>query len=236
MPLISELAQDAGVAVKFIGSGGCPSLLGVNRRDNASCLAHNKEALDYLAHTPEIRTVILISRYVANIYGADYAANPDAQRTPLLTTADGSTIDTDAAESLFARTMPATAKALTDAGKSVVLVYPIPDPGYNVPPTLARLTLQGTDPESVTMPSDFYFKWQHEVLRVLDGIGPSERIVRVYPHEILCEDGHCLVYKDGKPLYRDRTHLSLAGARYIEPEFRPIFEPAKAAVSELPAQ
>ena len=229
IPALARMAKANGQAIKMIGFGGCPSVIGVNRRDEPVCMKHNEQAFNYLRASEEIHTVILVSRYVANLYGRDYASEPDQRRVPLMTGPSGHIMTPEQATSLLARQLPITVQSLLGAGKSVVLIYPIPDPAFNVPTTLAHLAWNGVDLDTVTMPAESYNDWQHDVLAILDGIGPSDRLMRVYPSRTLCDTNRCLVYRDGKPLYRDFTHLSLAGADLIEPIFEPIFRKQAAA-------
>ena len=38
---------------------------------------------------------------------------------------------------------------------------------------------------------------------------------RVYPAQKLCDEVECHVFADGKVLYRDSNHLSIAGSEFI---------------------
>ena len=39
----------------------------------------------------------------------------------------------------------------------------------------------------------------------------------------LCREGRCLIYANGKALYKDDDHLSRAGTEFVLSEFEPIF-------------
>jgi hypothetical protein len=112
---------------------------------------------------------------------------------------------------------------LLAAGKTVVLVYPVPEIGYYVPASLSRMLATGRDPLSLNLPLADFRARQDSILPILDRAGTSPRIVRVYPHKRLCNEDRCLVYANGKALYRDADHLSVAGSEFVLPVFEPIF-------------
>lgn len=130
-----------------------------------------------------------------------------------------------AREELFSTQMRITVKRLTDAGKTVVLVYPIPETGYNIPATLPKLVLARRNPSEFTRPENYYFRRQKFVFSVLDKLGPADKIIRIRPNQRLCDGANCIVYANGQPLYRDNDHLSLEGADYLSDMFDPLFKP-----------
>ena len=116
-----------------------------------------------------------------------------------------------------------TVTALKEAGKSVVLVYPIPEVGYDVPTTLAQIEASGRSASEFVRSVDLYWARQRSVSEILDRIGDGEKITRIYPHSLLCDDTECLTFAQGTPLYRDDDHLSVAGAEFIAPLFERVF-------------
>ena len=130
---------------------------------------------------------------------------------------------------------------LLAAGKTVVLVYPVPEIGYYVPGSLSRFLATGRDPALLNLPFASFQERQDIIFPILDRVGVSSRILRVYPHKKLCNEDRCLVYANGKSLYKDDDHLSRAGAEFVLSEFEPVFAdrgpPAVSAdiTSALPA-
>jgi hypothetical protein len=51
----------------------------------------------------------------------------------------------------------------------------------------------------------------------------DDGVSAVFPARYLCASGHCEVHEDGIPLYRDGHHLSVYGARKLEPLLAGIF-------------
>jgi hypothetical protein len=84
--------------------------------------------------------------------------------------------------------------------------------------------LMGTsrDPAALGVPLASFHQRQNIIFDMLDRVGPGV-ILRVYPHRRLCDARRCAVYADRSILYRDDSHLSVAGASYVQSELEPIF-------------
>ena len=107
-----------------------------------------------------------------------------------------------------------------DSGKEVILVYPIPETGYDVPSTLARLAIRGENPADFTTPEAAYIARQRFALKMLDDLGPRRGLHRIYPEQLLYRAGRCITSLDSQPLYFDSHHLSIAGTRLLVPQIR----------------
>lgn len=226
--MIGKVADKYKQSAKFLAYDSCPPAIGLGRgRPYVDCLAHNDDVMRYVLTHPEINTVIMISRWSVYIAGYNHDFGP-AERKQIddafITDASGGALNRHDRETLFTSQITKTVKQLTNAGRTVVLVYPVPETGYHTPTTLAHLVLFGRDPSSFTRPVDYYFDRQNFVFNTLDQLEPSDRIVRIFPHKRLCDNVKCIVYLDGKSLYRDNDHLSLAGADYISSLFELIFK------------
>lgn len=136
---------------------------------------------------------------------------------------NGEELDLKARTAVWERQFDVTVDRLLAAGKTVVLVYPVPEIGYSVPSALRRVLATGRDPASLNPPLAAFQERQDIILPILDRVGTSARIIRAYPHKKLCGSGRCLIYANGKALYKDDDHLSTAGAEFVLPEFAPVF-------------
>ena len=160
----------------------------------------------------DIGTVILISRPAAYVKGSNTGERHETylERSSIFGP-NGEELDETARTALWERQLDFTVNRLLAAGKTVVLVYPVPEIGYYVPGSLSRMLATGRDPLSLNLPLAAFQARQDSILPILDRAGTSPRIVRVYPHKRLCNEDRCLVYANGKALYRDDDHLSAAG-------------------------
>ena len=112
---------------------------------------------------------------------------------------------------------------LLNAGKRGVLVYPIPETGWDVPPTLFKMRIN-RDNGSVTTSYSAYRKRSYATVKAFDEIGERSNLIRVFPEKIFCDNGapgRCITSKGNELYYIDDDHMSLTGAQLIVSE---IFE------------
>ena len=115
----------------------------------------------------------------------------------------------------------ATVRRFLDAGKKVLLVYPVPEMGWDVPTYLAKRAVFGGQTLSKSDGSirhALYQKRNAEIIETLDAIGNHAKLVRIRPDALFCDGevkGRCVAHVDGKPLYFDDDHVSHFGAERI---------------------
>ncbi len=103
--------------------------------------------------------------------------------------------------------------------KTVILVYPIPEVGWNVPAYAARLKAHSVgSTNDLTTSHQLFIERNKRAYEALDDIGEHPNLIRIKPENILCNTyvkGRCVAQIDGVPLYSDDDHLSNAGARLV---------------------
>lgn len=199
----------------------CPPLLGLGT--DAACIAANQRRLDYVLDHPEIDTVILAARWSLYLRGRMVEGTAETNgNLPRLFNATGREYEpfTRDASRHFRFAFYALVKRLLRADKKVVLLYPVPETGYDIPSTLARINSQGGNPAAFTISRDIYDRRQSEALRLLDQLGRRRALYRVYPEDVLCNRTDCVTSINGRPLYFDSHHLSIPGARILLPQIR----------------
>ncbi|NIR61760.1 MAG: hypothetical protein GWO02_20875 [Gammaproteobacteria bacterium] len=112
-----------------------------------------------------------------------------------------------------------TVHRLLEAGRRVVLVYPVPEVGWNVPEYLLRTHQFGVKRDAPLSTSHAVFlERNRHALEQLDGLGEHPNLIRVRPAEMLCDRplaGRCVAEMDGRPLYYDDDHLNSLGAALL---------------------
>ncbi|WNO54223.1 acyltransferase family protein [Stakelama saccharophila] len=208
-----------GAATLYGAASRCPPFLTV--APDTACLARNRRNLAFLASHPQIDTVIIASRWTYYYDGRATALGPAESNNHLPELQDESGRRygqfSRAARDAEAAGIAAMIHALLAAGKTIVLIYPIPEIGHDVPFTLARLARHGRTVDDFTSPISLYEQRQAGTIALLDGLGQSPRLHRVRPAQILCRDGQCRAADQGRPLYVDSNHLSASGARLMAP-------------------
>ena len=125
---------------------------------------------------------------------------------------------------------------LAEHDHKVVLIYPIPEVGWDVPKQLIK-QLRGVANHNlekelnefpITTSSAVYHQRQQSSFAVLDSL-QHDNIYRIYPHKIFCDSsilGRCVTHDQENLFYRDDDHLSLYGTQLLMKEIRklPVFD------------
>lgn len=223
VPALAKMAAKHGESIEAFVAAGCPPVFGVHRdRKSDGCFARNTEVLRVLEESSEIKSVFLISRWAQYINGKMRLMEPN-RTEGVIVGESGEALDLSARSAVFEHQLHITIERLLAAGKRVILVYPIPELGFRVPPTLARLVAWGRDPAGFNLPRTLFDAREETVFSILDRVDLSPDLVRIWPHERLCNSVRCLIIADGQALYSDESHLSRSGADLLLPEFEPIF-------------
>jgi hypothetical protein len=225
---LGEIAKGHGRSIKHLGYASCPPLVGIQIRESRDnrCFEYNQQAIALLEASKDLTTVFLIARHALYLNGwsTDLGPAETEAGSVLITDANDAHLDLAGRQALYRTAFLQTIDRLVSAGKVIVLVYPIPETGYDIPRTLAKLAIRGEDPAQFTRPVRYFFERNEFVFSLFDSIGEIEHVVRVYPHERLCDANACIVFANGEALYADDDHLSLAGVHYIAGLLEPVFE------------
>ena len=227
---LDQVAKDSGTGIVYGASPQCPPLLGAGT--SAQCVEGNRKRLDYVLKNDEIRTVILAARWSLYLEGR-FVSTGEAETNngvPKLIGPDGEPypLFSDAARHHFRDSIRNLVQVLMANGKHVVLVYPIPETGYNIPHTLALMSTRGKNPADFTVPKNLYVERQWRATQILGDLGHHRQLTRVYPAQVLCPTSRCLTFANGAPLYFDSHHLSVPGALMLK-------DPIAEAIGRTPA-
>ncbi len=215
LPAVEDVASQRRRVGLFAGAASCPPLLGVDRLDVPGCREFNDEALK-IALRKNISEVILEARWGKDAEGSSYGTEPHGRIAFVDDQSTGPPEPNNRA--VFARGLERTVKSLVGAGKKVVIVASVPEVGWAVPPVLARLRFArnfGTP----SIAKALYLQRQRFVLAELAHLKAVYGVTVVYPDRILCPGDTCKVALNGLPIYRDEHHLTVKGAKQLEPLF-----------------
>jgi hypothetical protein len=167
-----------------------------------------------------IQIVILAARW------AKSANDPFSSGNSNIVTGDeqGISIDRHTMESIFSRGLDRTILLLTNAGKRVVLLAPVPEANFSVPREMAQLRLAG-DRQPLWVSLSTYQRRESFVLAEFERVQKLYGAVILHPERTLCAKGRCMLALHGRPLYRDEHHLSVYGALQLTPVMAQAFGP-----------
>ena len=231
----NALVYELGEALKAKKAGlremtysGCPSTLGVyrvDRKDDHRCAEYNADVFRYLRGSNPHRYVVLASRWTLYLEKDRYDNSEGGIE-------EGGPVFLDAIDQDKKAKNPEdvrrnrvreryiqTVVEYLNANKKVVLIYPIPEVGWDLPRYLARLKMGNPkNTDDLTTSHRAFVDRNKAAYEALDSIGEHPNLVRIKPESTLCNTyvkGRCIVQLNGVPLYSDDNHLSSAGARLI---------------------
>jgi len=126
-------------------------------------------------------------------------------------------------EDSFAHSLEKTVDRLVKSGKSVIVMYDIPELDDDTVPY--RLTLDSirSHGKSVVGPSiEGHYAKQRRVAVVLESLKSKGKISVLDPAQQLCDPVGCLVAYQGRTLYRDKHHITDLAARRFIPLFHDV--------------
>jgi peptidoglycan/LPS O-acetylase OafA/YrhL len=179
---LSLKATAQGRALIQRTTSSCPPVLGYDGRD-PRCAAANRAAFAALRADPAIRRVYLAAFWANGNFDA-----PD-----------------------FVGKLDRTIAAIRREGRQVVLIGPVPPQPFDVPRHLAHLARAGRLDEARGV-SRAWVEARTPHLRALFDRWQGRDVSLISPLAALCASGPCAIEADGKPLYFDSHHLSVAGA------------------------
>jgi hypothetical protein len=207
-PALWKLAARRGKAGLLAAHGHCAPLLGVPLSDPA-CRPFN-EAVARIALAKNIQTVFLDALWTAAAGEPAVDARPGDQTAA---SADPEKRDQ------FARGLMRTVTTLKAAGKTVVIIGPVTVFKRSVPEDLARIRIWHGNPNIAPTRAAFLAR-EAFVYAVLHRVAARYAVTVVWLDKTLCPCARCLTIVNGRPIYQDKSHLSVFGAERLAPLFR----------------
>jgi peptidoglycan/LPS O-acetylase OafA/YrhL len=218
-------ALDAeGLGLLELTNTSCPPIHRFYLRepvDFAHCGPRFEPVLGYLKTHPNITTVVLFARWTGYIEFTGYN-NGEGGVESWLVKGGVEGIDPSNVEALqreIGKLYQQSVRELVAMGKRVVLVYPMPEAGWDVPHQVAKAALYGEkDKRPLSTSYDRFKQRSRRAYEALDGIGENGSLIRIHPEKIFCDTlvkNRCLI-EDGKvPFYFDDDHVDSVGAAMI---------------------
>lgn len=221
-PLSATVSRDPDIAsFTPLNRGGCLFLLGVQRvNDTAeSCSPeYNRARLAYVLAQQRPVAVILLRLPLlleqSRFNNGEGGVEPGEDQPHLSRLGETDPVD----YTTVARAMSHTVRALLDHRVKVVLVYPVPEMGWNVPQLLLARARQGADGAAGNSVSVPYAGFRARTLRtyqLYDSVGNDPNLLRIYPERSLCDGERCYGSRGNRIFYRDDNHLSSVGATLL---------------------
>lgn len=182
-----DAARSRVEGISFLGRGSCLPVVGAEvmrlGRIDQRCAEFNAMAIDAIVADPKVKSVILAGRWARLSFPSN---DPESA----------------AAQNDVGAQLRATVARLHRAGKKVMLIGPVPEFTESLPPCLARSIWHGSGARCRHNPLTID---NRKVEGWLLSAGADDVI---WPANALCAAGHCLTTMGGRPVARDRNHLT----------------------------
>ena len=125
---------------------------------------------------------------------------------------------------------------LLSSGKTVILIMPLLNIGFDVPQRWMESQVRAgraqhewkVEADPVLMMSSL----RTEITKILDKYKGNPRLIAADPLPLVCEYGHCYLVRNGQSNFRDSAHISNVGAMQYAGLFDTAFKLAVQATSE----
>jgi peptidoglycan/LPS O-acetylase OafA/YrhL len=214
---LSEQLASFGTPVREMAFFGCHPVHGLHRAgDDVNCRKFRERAFEFLRADSNPAPVVLMARWATlfrqtpfdNREGGVESAFPDAIA--------------DVTEEGIAQRgalLRQTIEDLLAVGRKVVLVYPVPEAGWNVPSyLLSELQFGRQRREPLSTSKAVYLERIRPALEQLALLPDNPNLLRIQPSDLFCDivaPGRCALELEGAPLYYDSDHLNSRGANML---------------------
>jgi peptidoglycan/LPS O-acetylase OafA/YrhL len=237
MRALDEALRPERIGITQFTKSACQPIAGVSRSGRVdACSQYNDAILEYIHGKGEEQFVVVAGRWSLAFEGDRFnngeGGVEKGRNVHLNPIGEDRYTDEAVRRQMLARKIHAQIGALLDSGKHVVLVYPAPEAGWNVPNLMLRHTDEHFPADYGSTDSERFHARAGPVMMVLDDIGSHPRLHRVRPHEWLCDRGlagRCITQSQGRSLYKDDHHLSLEGSREVAKRIKDVVTSVMAA-------
>lgn len=150
---------------------------------------------------------------------------PDGKLDRLLRTPDVRATLPEQGAAIFRESFSKLIRDLEGRGSRVCILRTVGLQPHSVPETLARIARRGGDLNALALPLREHQRRDGPMNELLDQTMAGTRATLLDPLPYFADaDGNYLMACGGRPLYKDRDHLSPAGAVSLRPLFEPVFQ------------
>lgn len=217
---LGYVLSDKGMAVLALHEPGCPPVRYFLRLYTGSRCRIQEDVLDYLREANQIKFVVVAARWAPKFEFTRFNNQEGGIElgTPTIFFPD---VERAGREITLAEAISDAIHELLDLGKIVILVYPIPEVGWDVPNYMAKLKMRALLKGDISTSYAVFKQRNARALAALDGVGEHPNLYRVYPERLFCNTvriGRCMASLGLKALYQDTNHLNSLGASMVVEE------------------
>jgi hypothetical protein len=208
----------------------CAPLIGVKEVGGdvgfgSSCADFNRRVLAFIAAHPELKTVVIASRWALRTETTRFGQEPGERR--YLVERDGDPLDVTTSRRAFVAGLHNLVVGIRQVGGPdlrILLVGQAPEMGFDAPQCLARAKYFGRSiGECGGIPAQVGHKRVAFARAVLEREAAQHPNIRFLAlDDQICGRVRCDAVRGGKPLYRDFQHMSDTASETFAPALRPL--------------
>lgn len=233
---LEKALRDSRIGMRELTYSGCPPVLNVYRAGNGAmskCDEYNHAAYDFLLTQNRESYLVMVAHWTEYLddyleevragYGEGGAESGDVVSRDSIDFETHSTNTDEVRRRIVTDGYRHAVLSPLNSNRKVILVYPIPEAGWDVPKYLSKKIMFQIDRGAGDLSTSYaaYKSRNKDAIRALDSIGEHKNLLRIKPDKILCDTfvkDRCVAQLNGVPLYYDDNHLSNAGARLVVDE------------------
>ncbi|WP_227368670.1 acyltransferase family protein [Halomonas sp. M20] len=230
-PLVGPVIKKAsalGMGVKQFVYTNCLPIAGYTRSDRPACGNFNQKVLNSIIENGNVKTVFMIGRYPLQLEGKSFnnqeggIEEEEEPRIYAVPVKNGQTVKTSSMpnrKESIGKLIQETVRTLVGNGVRVVLIYPVPEVGWDLPSRLAKEKIYGIERNSFLSTSYTVFQERTQSsYRLLNQVEEHRRVLKIKPASLLCDTllpGRCITQLKKELIYYDSNHLSRFGATLL---------------------
>jgi peptidoglycan/LPS O-acetylase OafA/YrhL len=184
----------------FVFQHACPPLENIHLvHDRGQCFAFNRAVLKFLAQSPDVRNIVLVSIWRQAIEGV---LSDSEDRTP---TKEESVV-------LFQNGFSETLQNLRAHGKSIYIWEPVPGAKRSVPQAIAKAALLHKTDDIRFSAKEYLSTYKF----FFDALSANRSLIKqsFSPSKMVCSSGICSILSGKTPLYVDNNHITKSSSEF----------------------
>ena len=212
-----------GVSAYQFSYGGCvPSLnLKVYNDKRYICNKYFTEVLDKLKNEPDIKKIVLFSRWSFNLKGERFNNKEGGIEIGsghyFIPINSDVLVEKKIRQEEILNNIEIFIKKIKNLDKDIYIVMPTPEMGWEVPNNLARILhyKNKIEKNTLSISKKVFDERNSEIYKFFSNLKQNYNLNLIYPNDIFCDNLKCFSHKNNIPLFFDDDHLSIEGSKLL---------------------
>ena len=212
-----------GVSAYQFSYGGCvPSLnLKVYNDKRYICNKYFTEVLNKLKNEPNIKKIVLFSRWSFNLKGERFNNKEGGIEIGnghyFIPINSDVLVKKKIRQEEILKNIEIFIKKIKNLDKDIYIVMPTPEMGWEVPNNLARILhyKNKIEKNTLSISKKVFDERNSEIYKFFSNLKQNYNLNLIYPNDIFCDNLKCFSHKNNIPLFFDDDHLSIEGSKLL---------------------